>query len=168
MANTTHEFDFDDENLGPKALRDFAKAQAKQNDELQKQLKSLQEESRTRTVQSLIKEKGLPEKVAKMVPPDADPTEWITEFGDVFGAQSAAPVVEEAPAQQQQAVVDGSLDSTSEIAQQFAELQALQGLATNQQSAGQANPQIAALEKAALEGGTAGIANLMRGLNLSA
>ena len=42
MANAnTPEFDFDDENLGPKALRDFAKAQAKQNDALQKQLKTI-------------------------------------------------------------------------------------------------------------------------------
>jgi hypothetical protein len=167
MANATTEFDFDDENLGPKALRDFAKAQAKQNDALQKQLKTIQDESRARTVQSLIKEKGLPEKVAKLVPADADPTEWLTEYGDVFGAP-AAPAQQAQTAQTQQAVVDGSPDGTSEIAQNFAELQAMQQLATNQQSAGQANPQYAALQKAADDNGAPGIAEFMRALNLSA
>lgn len=133
MANATNQFDFDDENLGPKPLRDFAKAQAKQNEELQKQLKTIQEESRTRTVQSLIKEKGLPEKVAKLVPADADPTEWLTEYGDVFGAP-AAPAQQAQPVQQQ-SVVDIAQADTSEVARQFAELQALQGQATGQQSA---------------------------------
>lgn len=167
MANTTTEFDFDDENLGPKALRDFAKAQAKQNAQLQEQLKTIQEESRTRTVQSLIKEKGLPEKVAKLVPADADPTEWLTEYGDVFGAP-AAPAQQAQPVQQQQSVVDIAQADTSEVARQFAELQALQGQATGQQSAGQANPQFAALQKAADDKGAAGIADFMRSLNLNA
>lgn len=166
MANATNQFDFDDENLGPKPLRDFAKAQAKQNEELQKQLKTIQEESRTRTVQSLIKEKGLPEKVAKLVPADADPTEWLTEYGDVFGAP-AAPAQQAQPVQQQ-SVVDIAQADTSEVARQFAELQALQGQATGQQSAGQANPQFAALQKAADDKGAAGIADFMRSLNLNA
>jgi hypothetical protein len=167
MANAnTPEFDFDDENLGPKALRDFAKAQAKQNEELQKQLKTIHDENRTRTVQSLIKEKGLNEKVAKMVPPDADPDEWFAENADAFGAP-AAPQPKEGAAQTQ-ATVDGSLDSTSEVAQQFAELRAMQESAVDQQTPGQANPQIAALQKAAEERGAKGITEFMRALNLTA
>jgi len=164
MANANTEFDFDDENLGPKPLRDFAKAQAKQNDELQKQLKTIRDNDRARTVQTLIKEKGLNEKVAKMVPPDADPNEWFAENADAFG--TSAPK-QEASAQRQ-AVVDDSLNSTSEIAQQFAELQAAEQLATDQQSAGQANPQLAALQKAAEERGHKGVADFMRSMNLTA
>lgn len=163
--NNTPDFDFDDEDLGPKALRDFAKAQKKQNEELQAQLKTLQNESRTRTVQSIIKEKGLPEKVAKLVPADADPEEFLTEYGDIFGITAPA----NAEQAQQAPVVNGSqYGNNSALAQDFAQFQAMQQLATNQQSAAQANPQLAALEKAGLEGGTAGITDFMRSLGITA
>ncbi len=63
---------------------------------LKAQLAALQNQVRTQTVAGVLKDKGVPAKVAKLVPADVEATEeavvkWLEEFGDVFGA--AAPAV---------------------------------------------------------------------------
>lgn len=165
MANNT-EFDFDDENLGPKPLRDFAKAQAKQNEELKKALDELKTQERTRTVRDAVKTKGLPDKVADMIlKANADPEEWITEYGDVFGVtqepQGQDPQGQQTAPQAQQPMVQG-VGQDSDLARQFAQFQAAAAQATPGQSPAQADPMRAALEKAGAEGGANGIANFLR------
>lgn len=156
MANDNiTEFDFSDENLGPKPLRDFAESQAKQNKELLKQLEDMRKADRTRTVQDAVKGKGLPEKVANLVPADADPEAWLVENGDLFGLKAETTT-------EVQQVTDESQADHSEIARQFAEIQATQAQATNVRTPGQVDPQIAQMEKAVMEGGPDGLVNFLR------
>lgn len=156
-----NKFDFDDEATGPKELREYAKEQAKQNKELQKQLNDLRTETRTRTVTETLKNKGLPDKVAKFVPEDASTPEavdaWLAENGDLFGYKPQDQNTEQAPQETEN-------DGNSELAQQFAQFQATTQAATGQQSAGQKDPQMAALQKAGQEGGSEGIAAFLRSI----
>lgn len=62
---------------------------------LKAQLAALQNQVRTQTVAGVLKDKGVPAKVAKLVPADVEATEeavvkWLEEFGDVFGAAAPA------------------------------------------------------------------------------
>lgn len=158
MSDNNNKFDFDDEATGPKELREYAKEQAKQNKELQKQLNDMLTKDRTRTVTETLKSKGVDEKVAKFVPTDATTPEavdaWLAENGDVFGYKPQAQAADE-----QQ--VDSGVDN-SDLARQFAEFQATTQRATGVQSPGQADPKVAALEKAGKEGGANGILEYLR------
>jgi hypothetical protein len=84
---------------GPKALRDALKKQKEARSALEKELADLRKEKRTSTIESVVKEKGLDPKVAEIIPADADPAEWLEQYGDVFGAK---------PAEQQAAQEQGS------------------------------------------------------------
>jgi hypothetical protein len=165
MADIYNGIDLDSDESGPKALRDALKAQKKQNEELQAKYENLFKENRTRTVQDTLKEKGLPAKVAGLIPNDADPNEWLTEYGDIFGLQVEQQGEQ---GQQDQQGAGESVDQSAALAQQFQAFQQAQAQATPGQTPGQANPQVAALEKAGLEGGTAGIINQMRSLGIVA
>jgi hypothetical protein len=72
-----------------KELRKAYKAMQKQNKELAEQLDSFKSSIRERSVKDVLASKGLPEKVAALIPKDATSSEeveaWITEYGDVFG-----------------------------------------------------------------------------------
>jgi len=74
---------------GPKALRDALKKQKEARTALEKELADLRKEKRTSTIESVVKEKGLDPKVAEIIPADADPAEWLEQYGDVFGAKPA-------------------------------------------------------------------------------
>lgn len=90
--------DDDDENDGPpngtqqlpKQLRDVIKALNKKLDETTAENKSLREERRSLTVAEALKARNVPEKVAKLVPPDADVDQWLTEYGDLFDVKEGA------------------------------------------------------------------------------
>lgn len=168
MTNNSIDFDFDDEATGPKALREFAKAQKKQNEELQKELTQIRTEARQRAVRDAVTSKGLPEKVAALVPQDADPDEWITNYGDLFGLQAQAQQEQVQQEQVQQTAQQVVQPDQAELAAQFAQLQQMAAMGTGLQSAGQINPQINALEKAAAENGPQGIIDLMRSFNATA
>jgi len=74
----------------PKDLRrQLAKAK-KDADELRSQMTELLARDRKRTISDLLSEKGLPAKVANLLPDtvEADPAAidaWLTEYADVFG-----------------------------------------------------------------------------------
>ena len=87
----------------PAALRKQLKAKDKQLNELLAQYEQVAKRDRERTLSDALTAKGLPAKVAKLMPADMDPTpeaveSWLTDYADVFGIQKAAT--------QQQAVND--------------------------------------------------------------
>lgn len=87
------EFDGDSSNA-MKELRKAYKAIQKQNKELSEQLDSFKSNLRDRSVKDVLASKGLPEKVAALIPKDATSSEeveaWIGEYGDIFGLSQAS------------------------------------------------------------------------------
>lgn len=77
-----------------KDLREAYKKAQKQNKELAERLEQLQSSLRERSVKDVIASKGLPEKVAALIPKDITSSEevdaWLSEYGDVFGASPAS------------------------------------------------------------------------------
>lgn len=58
--------------------------------ELEEQNKSLLGVQRQQSIGAVLSARGLPTKIANLIPSDLDPTEenidgWLNEFGDVFG-----------------------------------------------------------------------------------
>lgn len=76
---------------GIKNLRKEFEALKKQLAERDQELDGYRAEKRQRTVQEVLKAKGLPEKVASLYQSDDASEEavgkWIEEFGDVFGVK---------------------------------------------------------------------------------
>lgn len=74
-----------------KVIRD-AKAEAK---EAREEAKTLREQNREIVLNSVLRSKGVPEKVAKLIPADVTSAEaietWLTDYSDVFTPSSSAP-----------------------------------------------------------------------------
>ena len=72
-----------------KQLRNANKAKDKQIKELLEKVSLLQSGVRDRSVKDTIKAKGLPEKVASLIPESLTPSEeveaWVNDYADVFG-----------------------------------------------------------------------------------
>jgi HSP90 family molecular chaperone len=96
-----YDWDDDDDNDGAsgdtnamKELRKAYKAMQKEKKELMESLDSLKSSVRDRSVKDVIASKGLPEKVAALIPKDATSTEqveeWLSEYGEIFGIQAAS------------------------------------------------------------------------------
>lgn len=83
------EDEFEGDSNAMKELRKAYKAMQKQNKELAEQLDSFKSNLRERSVKDVLVSKGLPEKVAALIPKDATSSEeveaWLGEYGDVFG-----------------------------------------------------------------------------------
>lgn len=73
---------------GPAGLRNALKAKDKELKELRAQLETLTKESRQRKVSESLSAKGLPAKLAGLIPQDADVDEWLGEYGELFGGKS--------------------------------------------------------------------------------
>ena len=75
-----------------KYLREAYKKAQKQNKEMAERLEQLQSSLRERSVKDVIASKGLPEKVAALIPKDITSSEdvenWINEYGEIFGVQA--------------------------------------------------------------------------------
>ena len=91
---TTNYYDDEEEdtvqNDGINQLRKVNRALEKRTKELEQELASLKTQTRQRTVKDMLTAKGVPAKVAALIPQDIEPTEegisgWLQEFGDVFG-----------------------------------------------------------------------------------
>jgi len=82
--NDTIDADAEDQN-GPAGLRKALKARERELKELREQFSALADESRKRKVSESLSAKGLPPKLAGLIPQDADVDEWLTEYGDLFG-----------------------------------------------------------------------------------
>lgn len=88
------EDEFEGDSNAMKELRKAYKAMQKQNKELVEQLDSFKSNLRERSVKDVLVSKGLPEKVAALIPKDATSSEeveaWLGEYGDVFGLNLAS------------------------------------------------------------------------------
>jgi predicted RNase H-like nuclease (RuvC/YqgF family) len=96
---TNYEYDDEDDDFGNEP-QDVVKQLRKVNRTLEKRLKELEQEATTlkvqtrqRTVKDVLSAKGINPKVAAFIPQDMDTTEeavseWLAEYGDVFGIQS--------------------------------------------------------------------------------
>jgi hypothetical protein len=109
--------DFDGASNEPNAMKELRKAykaMQKQNKELAEQLDSFKSSMRERSVKDVIASKGLPAKVAALIPKDATTADeveaWLSEYGEVFGVQS------QASGEQQPATPSPELQAMSRIA----------------------------------------------------
>lgn len=94
------EYEWDDDDIDTNdsnAMKELRKAYKKlqaEKKELAEQLDSMQSSLRERSVKDVIASKGLPDKVAALIPKDATTSEeveaWLAEYGDVFGVQVEA------------------------------------------------------------------------------
>lgn len=86
------EFDQDEhDDETPKDLRKQIAKAKRENADLLARLSDLEKQSRKRTISDVLIEKGLPAKVANLLPDtvEADPASidaWLTEYADIFGA----------------------------------------------------------------------------------
>lgn len=77
-----------------RTLRKALKDKDKEFKEIQAQLAERAKTDRTRSLADVLKEKGVPDKVAKLYPEHAEVTadavdSWLSEFGDVFGIEQS-------------------------------------------------------------------------------
>jgi hypothetical protein len=101
-------YEYDDEDDFTEESGDVVKQLRKVNRTLEKRLKELESEAnnyksqnRSRIVKDVLTQKGINPKIAAFIPQDLEPSEealtnWINEYGDVFGINNNA----EAPAQE--------------------------------------------------------------------
>lgn len=93
-----------EENGGPKALRDAYEAQKKHNDELAAQLAEMQKTLKGVTLNSTFDSLGVPAEVRSMYSGEADPqkaTEWVNQMRTAFGGApqgASTPPVAQTPA----------------------------------------------------------------------
>jgi hypothetical protein len=116
---TNYDDDDIDEDFEP---QDVVKQLRKVNRTLEKRLKELEEEATTlktqtrqRTVKDVLTSKGINPKVATFIPQDIEMTEeavtnWLNEYGDVFGVVQTEATKDESPAQS-----DPALQAASRI-----------------------------------------------------
>lgn len=81
------------DNSGPKALRDAYDALKQQNQELQNGLAAVQKQLRDQSVGVTLSELGIPAAAAEQYKGEADPTkirEWATQMQSLFGGGQAA------------------------------------------------------------------------------
>ena len=99
MATNYDDDDFFDEDNEPqdvvKQLRKVNRTLEKRLKELETEATTLKNQTRQRTVKDVLTAKGVNPKVAAFIPQDIEITEeavtnWLNEYGDVFGVQNAA------------------------------------------------------------------------------
>lgn len=96
------EYDWDDDDLdgapgndgnAMKELRKAYAAEKKRNKEMMEKLSALESSVRERSVKDIVASKGLPEKIAKLIPADVtspeDVENWVAEYADLFGTPVA-------------------------------------------------------------------------------
>lgn len=98
-----NQYDYEDENeeqdSGPAELRKALKKAQKEREALEAELNQIRKDLKSRTVKEVLESKGVPTKLAKLIPSDIDSPEqidaWLNEYSDVFGLQKT----QEEPAQ---------------------------------------------------------------------
>lgn len=97
--------DFDDETPEPsrsngndlvRQLRKQLKAEQKRLKELEAETSNLRTAQRQSVIKNVLAERGVNEKVAAFIPTDIEPTadaltQWLDQYGDVFGIAQAEP-----------------------------------------------------------------------------
>jgi len=106
MAANQYEDEYDNEEHenAPADLRRALKKAQKEREAIEAELQKMRSELRSRSVKDVLEQKGVPSKLAKLIPSDIDTPEqidaWLSEYADVFGVQlkqqeSAQPTVDE-------------------------------------------------------------------------
>ena len=97
------DYDEEEENeeITPKDLRKQLAKAKKDADDLRNQLAEFSKQNRQRTVEEFLTSKGLPPKVAKLLPADVEASaesldSWLSEYQDVLGLQPKATDEEDA------------------------------------------------------------------------
>ena len=97
MATNYDDDDFLDEDFEPqdvvKQLRKVNRTLEKRLKELEAEATTLKSQTRQRTVKDVLAAKGVNPKVAAFIPQDLDVSEdavtnWLNEYGDVFGVNT--------------------------------------------------------------------------------
>jgi multidrug resistance efflux pump len=95
-----YEDEYEDQDNGPADLRKALKKAQKEREALEAELNQIRKDLKSRTVKEVLESKGVPSKLAKLIPSDVDSPEqidaWLNEYSDVFGLQTEN---QEAPAQ---------------------------------------------------------------------
>lgn len=115
-----------------KVIRD-AKAEAKRATE---EAEALRKQVRESVVGNVLKSKGVPEKVAKLIPGDVTSPEaietWLSDYADVFGtSSSSAPAGEQVQESNGQAFIDAGATGAQANAEEIAAIQRMQNTAAN-------------------------------------
>lgn len=86
-----YEDDYEEQDSGPAELRKALKKAQKEREALEAELNQIRKDLKSRTVKEVLESKGVPTKLAKLIPSDVDTPEqidaWLTEYSDVFGIQ---------------------------------------------------------------------------------
>lgn len=94
-----YEDDYEEQDSGPAELRKALKKAQKEREALEAELNQIRKDLKSRTVKEVLESKGVPTKLAKLIPSDIDSPEqidaWLNEYSDVFGLQKT----QEEPAQ---------------------------------------------------------------------
>lgn len=93
---TANQYDYEDDNEdqdnGPADLRKALKKAQKEREALEAELGQMRKDLKSRTVKEVLESKGVPAKLAKLIPSDVDSPEqidaWLNEYSDVFGLQN--------------------------------------------------------------------------------
>lgn len=83
--------DDDQQDQGPKALREAREKAAREATEQRERADKLEKQLRDLTLREVLKERDLNPKVVELIPADADPTQWLETYGELFGAKKSAP-----------------------------------------------------------------------------
>jgi len=102
MANQYEEDEYEEQDNGPAELRKALKKAQKEREAVEAELQKMRSELRSRSVKDVLASKGVPDKLAKLIPSDVDTPEqidaWLNEYSDVFGIrqpESVQPSVDE-------------------------------------------------------------------------
>lgn len=110
-----------------KVIRD-AKNEAKQARE---EVETLRGQVRERAVADVLKARGVPEKVAKLIPGAVTSPEaienWLTEFGDVFGSPAATTQTATTETSNGQQFIENASTNAGPRAEEIAAIQRMQG-----------------------------------------
>lgn len=96
-----------------RTLRKALKERDKEFKEIQAQLAERAKTDRTRSLADVLKEKGVPDKVAKLYPEHAEVTadavdSWLSEYGDVFGIEQHSGTADAATVEAARRISDSS------------------------------------------------------------
>jgi hypothetical protein len=87
-----YEDEYEDQDNGPADLRKALKKAQKEREALEVELNQMRKDLKSRTVKEVLESKGVPAKLAKLIPSDVDSPEqidaWLNEYSDVFGLRN--------------------------------------------------------------------------------
>jgi hypothetical protein len=100
MAANQYEEDdiYEEQDNGPAELRKALKKAQKEREAIEAELNKMRSDLRARQVKDVLASKGVPDKLAKLIPSDIDTPEqidsWLSEYSDVFGLQKQEEAVQ--------------------------------------------------------------------------